>query len=280
MRLAQRLVLNYIRTKFKLLSSISKRKAAEKAFVLFCTPQQRNKKALAPVFDKAEKLEFDLEGNKVHGYRWNHPATKKALILHGFESSIVNFGHFVEPLIQKGYEVLAFDAPAHGLSTGKTITVITYKNMILHIYKTYGPIDAFISHSFGGLTLSLALEELEQSPQQKIVFIAPAAETKTAIDNFFRLLQLDQQVRKEFDARIEREGGKLPEWYSVSRMAPHFKGQVLFLQDKNDELTPLKDVEPIMRMNLPNFRFLISEGFGHSRIYRENQSVQAIVDFL
>jgi pimeloyl-ACP methyl ester carboxylesterase len=280
MRLAQRLVLNYIRTKFKLLSSISKRKAAEKAFVLFCTPQQRNKKSRSPVFNKAEKLEFNLEGNKVRGYRWNHPANKKALILHGFESSIVNFGHFIEPLIQKGYEVLAFDAPAHGLSTGNTITVITYKNMIRHIYKEYGPIDAFISHSFGGLTLALALEELEQLPEQKIVFIAPAAETKTAIDNFFRLLQLDQQVRKEFDLLIEREGGKPPEWFSVSRMAPHIKGQVLFLQDKNDELTPLKDVEPIMRMNLPNFGFLISEGFGHSRIYRENQSLKAIMDFL
>ena len=38
MKLAQRLAIGYIRTKFKLLSSISKKKAAAQAFELFCTP--------------------------------------------------------------------------------------------------------------------------------------------------------------------------------------------------------------------------------------------------
>src|SRR5215212_1427487 len=127
MHLAQRLVLKYVQTKLKLLSSLSKRKAAEKAFQLFCTPQHRNKKKLPPVFEKAEKLQFLFEGNMVRGYRWNHPSDKKLLILHGFESSVVNFDRYINPLIKKGYEVLAFDAPAHGRSTGKTFNALLYK---------------------------------------------------------------------------------------------------------------------------------------------------------
>jgi hypothetical protein len=280
MVLPKRLVLKYVRTKFKLLSSISKRKAAEKAFELFCTPQSRTKKELPPVFKKSEKIEFPFQRNIVKGYRWKHPSRKKALILHGFESSVVNFDKYIVELIKKGYEVLAFDAPAHGESTGKTINAIVYKELVLYIWNQYGPIDSFVTHSFGGLALCLALEEIPHSSSTKMVLIAPAAETTTAIDHFFKLLQLDSGIRKEFDAIIKEQGGEWPEWYSVSRLAPKLKGQVLFLQDKDDNMTPLSDVKPVMDKNYPNFRFIISEGLGHRRIYRDEQSLKRIMEFL
>jgi pimeloyl-ACP methyl ester carboxylesterase len=280
MRLVQRLVLKYVRTKFKLLSSISKRKAAEKAFQLFCTPQYRNKKKLPSIFEQAEKLQFPFERSLVRGYRWNHPSEKKILILHGFESSVINFERYVRPLVKKGYEVLAFDAPAHGRSTGKSINVLTYKNMVQYIYEHYGPVRSFIAHSFGGLSVSLALEAMPHDGHFKLVLIAPAAETKTAIDNFFKFVQLDGGVRTEFDRLIEEMAGKPVSWYSIARAAGHIKAQVLFLQDKEDHMTPLSDVEPIIRKNHPNFHFVISEGLGHRRIYRDSNSLKAIIDFL
>jgi hypothetical protein len=280
MGLPKRLVLKYIRTKFKLLSSISKRKAAEKAFELFCTPQSRTKKELPPVFKKSEKIEFSFKGNIVRGYRWNSGAGKKALILHGFESSVVNFDKYASALIKKGYEVLAFDAPAHGESTGKTINAVVYKELVQHIWNQFGPIDAFVTHSFGGLALCLALEEIPHSSSTKIVLIAPAAETTTAIDHFFKLLNLDSGVRKEFDVIIKEQGGEWPQWFSVSRAAPKLKGQVLFLQDKEDYMTPLSDVKPIMDKNYTNFQFVISEGLGHRRIYRDDQSLNRVMEFL
>jgi pimeloyl-ACP methyl ester carboxylesterase len=282
MSISQQLALRYIRTKFKVLSTLSKRKAAESAFELFCTPQYRNRKKPPHVFEKAEKLQFSFEGYTVRGYRWNHSGgnNKKALILHGFESSVINFDRYVEPLIKKGYEVLAFDAPAHGRSSGRKITVLIYKDLVGYIWKNFGPIDSFIAHSFGGLALCLALEEIPHSSSTKIVLIAPAAETQTAIDNFFKLLRLDSEVREHFDNIIEEKGKRPPRWYSVSRAASHIKAEVLFLQDKNDHMTPLSDVEPIIEKNHPNFHFVISEGLGHRRIYRDSKSAKTILDFL
>ncbi|HEU4469952.1 MAG TPA: alpha/beta fold hydrolase [Flavisolibacter sp.] len=282
MRLAQQIALQYIRTKFKLLSSISKRKAAQAAFRLFTTPQARNRKKLPPVFEKAEKLHFSFEGDTVRGYRWSNPAGdgKKALILHGFESSVINFDRYVKPLIKKGYEVLAFDAPAHGRSSGKRINVLIYKKMIIHINKVYGPVNSFIAHSLGGLSLCLALEEMEHDEQCRIALIAPATETVRAIDNFFGFLRLDQGVRREFDSLINTLGGHPPDWYSVTRAAKNIRAQVLFLQDKDDNMTPFSDVLPLMGKNHPNFRFVISEGLGHRRIYRDNKVYRAILDFL
>jgi hypothetical protein len=54
MKLGQKLAVAYIRTKFKLLAAVSKKKAAAKAFDLFCTPQFRNLKELPAIFKEAE----------------------------------------------------------------------------------------------------------------------------------------------------------------------------------------------------------------------------------
>ena len=275
----RQIALGYIRTKFKVVSALSKQKAAEKAFQLFCTPQHRNRKSLPPVFEKAEKLNFKFGEINIQGYRWNHPSDKKLLILHGYESSVINFDRYIKPLTKAGFEVLAFDAPAHGQSGGKQINVLAYKNFVLHIHSTYGPVNNFIAHSFGGLALGLALEDMDPNPNNKIVFIAPAAETTTAIDSFFNFLRLDKEVRIKFNALISEKSGHPPEWFSLSRIAKNINGQVLWLQDKDDQMTPLSDVEPIIEKNYRNFKFIISEGLGHRRIYRDNNSFKAILNF-
>lgn len=274
------MAIGYVRTSLALLSKVSKRKAAQKAFELFTTPPTRVKKELPAIFKKAEELSFRFQGLKVVGYRWNHPQPKKALILHGFESSVVNFDKYVPPLLKKGYEVLAFDAPAHGRSDGKIINAVDYKNMILHILEVYGPVTTFISHSFGGLALSLALEETPHDESWKAVLIAPATESTTAMHQFFALVRLDEDVKKEFETLIEEANGKSLSWYSVARASAHIKAQVLFLQDKQDAQTPYTDVEPIIRKQYPNFRFVISDGLGHRRIYKDASSIKTIMEFL
>ena len=154
MKFTQRLAIGYVQTKFKLLSVISKRKAAEKAFVVFGTPFMKSIPK-GPV-KNAETIHFQLNNKKLNGYRWNHPQTKKALILHGFGSAAHKFEDYAVLLLAKGFEVLAFDAPAHGKSEGDTTNAIEYSEMIKEVMEKFGPIENFIAHSFGGISLSLA----------------------------------------------------------------------------------------------------------------------------
>ncbi|MBK8089534.1 MAG: alpha/beta fold hydrolase [Chitinophagaceae bacterium] len=136
------------------------------------------------IFEKAEKLHLNMDGYQLVGYRWNHPQPKKALIIHGFSSTIKKFDHFVSPLLKKGYEVIAFDAPAHGESSGKTVNAFIYRDMIQAVYDKYGPVQSFIAHSFGGLALSLFMEEQKYQDHKKLVLIAPATETESALKSF------------------------------------------------------------------------------------------------
>ena len=280
MKLTQRLALSYVRAKFKLLSSISKKKAAEKAFELFCTPQQRNKRPLPKIFDQAEKLHFKIDSINVQGWRWNHPAERKALIIHGFESSVVNFEKYIKPLMAKGYEVLAFDAPAHGRSEGKQINAPLYKRTIQEIYKRYGPIHSYMAHSFGGLAVCLALEEISHTADYRLALIAPATETTSAIDSFFKYLQLDPVLRPVFEKLIVKKGGANPAWYSIRRAMKHVRAKVLWVHDEEDDTTPVSDVLKVKSENHANIEFVITKGLGHRRIYRDNKVAKQVIDFL
>jgi pimeloyl-ACP methyl ester carboxylesterase len=280
MKLGQKIAINYIRARLNLLAVLSKKRAAAKAFVIFCTPFRKSKKPMPPVFDKADKLSTIVGDVTIHGYRWNRGGEKKVLILHGFESSAGNFDRYIQPLTEKNYEVLAFDAPAHGTSGGKRITLPMYIDTIRTVYFEFGPIQSFMAHSFGGLAVTHFLEKIPHDPSMRLALIAPATETTTAIDSFFRFLQLGKGVRKEFDVLVERLGGVAPSWYSIPRALTNIKATILWVHDKDDDVTPLSDVQPIIDKNHPNIQFLVTEGWGHRKIYRENKVVRAIIDFL
>jgi pimeloyl-ACP methyl ester carboxylesterase len=281
MKFKQKVALRYIRTKFKLLSSVSKKKAADKAFDLFCTPQARNLKKLPPIFAASEQIHFKFQEFSIHGYRWNKDAGRKMLIVHGFESSVVNFDNYVNASIKKGYEVLAFDAPAHGRSSGKQINALIYLDFIKYIYSAYGPIDSFIAHSFGGLVVSMALAEIRHDENYRLVLIAPATETKTAIDLFFEFLRLnDADVREKFEAIITQLSGHDVAWFSIPRALKEITAKILWLHDEDDTTTPLKDVYIVKEQNHANIEYVITKGLGHRRIYRDTEVGKRIVEFI
>lgn len=281
MKLVQKISVAWIRFRFKVLTFFSKKLAAKKAVELFCTPLLQHKKDLPVIFQEAEQLQFDFAGTIIHGFRWNYPAPRKVLILHGFDSSAINFEQYVNPLLNKGYEVMAFDAPAHGKSGGDTITAPAYRDMIIEIHRLFGPIQSYVAHSMGGLALSLAVEKINHDASFRLAFIAPATESVTAIDNFFQFLQIkDNEVRKEFDRIVLQTSGKPIEWYSITRAMPAIKASVLWAHDRDDQMTPLTDALKVKDANYPNVKFVITSGLGHRRIYRDGKVAEAVVNFL
>lgn len=281
MKLTKIVALNYIKWKFRVLSLLSARKTAVAAFELFCTPLDKSKKQTPPVFKFAEPVYELFNGKKLKGYRWNKGQAKKVLILHGFASAAHKFHRYVLPLIEKGYEVLAFDAPAHGSSEGSTINALEYKMMIKKVMENHGPITGFLTHSFGGLAISLALEETPHDKHTKVVLIAPATETTTAIDNAFKLLGItNKKVRKEFNNIIVEMSGQQPEWFSVNRALTNIQADVLWIHDAYDDTTPLTDALKTKDQKLSNVEFVITSGLGHSRIYSDEEVMNRVIDFL
>jgi len=281
MKIKQKIAIGYIRLKLKALAIFSKRKAAEEAFRLFSTPYLPKIKTAPHIFENAERLNFSFNGSKTHGYRWNHSRPHKILIIHGFDSQAYKFSKYVEMLLKKDHEVVIFDAPAHGDSEGKTINALEYSLMIKEVVKLYGPFSGFMAHSFGGIALCLALEDIPHDENTKVVFIAPATETTTTLSYAMDFLGVHtKEIKKEIDNIVFEIGGKKTEWYSMKRAVHNIKAAMLWFHDQDDAITPVSDALVVKNGNLPNIEFVITHGLGHHRIYHDHDVRQRIVDFL
>lgn len=276
----QNIIIKMLRTRLQLLTAISRKKAGNAAFQIFCTPFFR-KAYKKTIIGKAQHLSFRMGPLQTVGHCWNKGAARKLLLVHGFRSSSANFLHFVDPLVKKGYEVVAFDAPAHGLSEGKQLNAIEYQNFISDIHRQFGGFDAFITHSLGGLAVSMHLAALPENAHIKTVLIAPAANSRQLTELFFKEMRIkDPQVQQQFYKNVHRLSGKDIDWFSVARCMPAIRGPVFWLHDENDTVTPVKDALDIQKSEPANFSFLFTSGLGHRRIYRDPEVVAAIIRYL
>jgi pimeloyl-ACP methyl ester carboxylesterase len=280
MKLVQRIAIGYYKTKIKATALVSMRKAAEKTFQLFCTPYSgKPKRKAPPVFHHAEKLNINMNGQTARGWRWTPSAFngKRILIAHGFDSCSYKFDKYIQPLNNQGFEVLAFDAIAHGTSDGKTINAPMYRETIMAIDKAFGPLYGIMAHSFGGLAASLAAEQMPHL--QKLVLIAPATETQTAIDNFFHFIKLPHEIKKELENYIVDFGGNPIPYYSVNRVVEAINIPVLWLHDEEDPICTFEDVKPTIAKQLKHVEVHATKGLGHSKIYRDNEVNKKVVGF-
>ncbi|MGV3594562.1 MAG: alpha/beta hydrolase [Sediminibacterium sp.] len=281
MKLAQRVVIGYYKTKLRTIGMVSPRLAAEQAFKIFCTPYTKGVHQKEPlVFHKAHPQTFRFEDLEIKGFHWipEKPNGQKVLVVHGFSSYGYKFEKYVQPLLATGFEVFMFDAPAHGLSEGKIINALIYKKFLASIDQRFGKMDAFIAHSLGGLATSLLAEELEG--KRKLVLIAPATETRTAVQGFYKMFKIKEPVRQEFEQMIERMTGKTMDHFSITRVMRNIQLPVLWIHDQQDRICPYADTLPVQKEGHPHIRFYITEGLGHNKIYRDQQVIKHVIGFL
>lgn len=275
------LLIRIIQIKLKLLALLSPRSAAHFAFQLFCTPQNRQVPKIKILKYPILIVDLIFRDLKIKGYIWNRGALKKVLIVHGFSSSALKFQHFVEPLALRGFEVFAFDAPAHGSSEGKSTNAVQYAEMLQEVITTFGPFNHYIAHSFGGLAIMLAMEKKPQDDRNRIVLIAPATETSSAINSAFELLLIiNKNVRKEFNQIIFATGGKPAEWFSINRALHNIEARILWIHDEEDDVTPIDDAENAISSHLAKVKFIKTHGLGHRKIYHEIRIIEQVVLFL
>jgi pimeloyl-ACP methyl ester carboxylesterase len=280
LKLSQRIAIKFYAAQINTTALVSPGKAAEKAFKLFCTPNIQSKRKVPEVFNRAEKLHLSVQGTQIYGWRWKqlHQTSKKILIAHGFNSYAYKFEKYVHLLLKAGFEVIAFDAPAHGKSKGKQINALLYKQMILEANKTYGNFYGIIAHSLGALAASLATEEMAQL--EKLVLIAPATETKTAINNYFKLMKLKEGIKPAFEKIIASIAQKPITYFSATRAVSNISIKTLWLHDEGDRVCPYEDAVKIKDKQLHHVIFRTTTGLGHNKIYKENIIANEIINFI
>ena len=280
---SERIYLQYLRTKFKTIGQLSPSVAGKIAFDLLCTPYPKYKKQKAPaIFHQAKQLTVKVNDKiKIKGYEWQplkHNG-KTILICHGYASYFYKFEQYIQPLLKAGFRVLGFDAPGHGQSEGKHIHIIAYKEAIEQIIHQVGPIDHFMGHSLGGITLAMIAETIPNPTAHKFVLIAPATKTTTTFNNYYKMMQLSAPVIDAFLQEMTKLTTLPITHFEADRAIENYKGPVLWVHDEGDRVCPYEDLLIFKNKAPENIKFLITNGLGHNKVYKTQDVIEQIVTF-
>jgi pimeloyl-ACP methyl ester carboxylesterase len=267
---------------FQTLGHVFPKFLAQKAYDIFSTPRWRARHLRTDdIIDAAQIIDFPFEEDIVKLYEWGKKGDPIILLAHGWESRGTALRMFVPQLIELGFQVVAFDAVAHGDSSGKKNNLTTNAQTVAAIIKNYGGIYGAICHSFGCSSIVYAQQHIDNSIKiEKLVFLAVPHKTKKIIDEYHHLFKVPTAIRTKFYSKVESISGLKIDEIDVATAYNQVKVTALLLvHDRFDETTSLDAAENVVN-NWHNARLLITEGYGHFRLAKNPDVLKRIIAFI
>lgn len=247
--------------------------AAKRASELFLTPRRQSPKAWEVEMEKqGTRLSLD---NGLSVLRWGN-GSRRALLVHGWESRATQMGPLAEALQRSGYQVFAVDAPAHGLSKGTLSHPLAFTEAILNVGENLGPFDLVVGHSMGAAAVGFALSRGFYS--RSAILIAPPADVLSVMQRFCLFIGLPKGAVTRFVAHIERVVNSPSSALDLNKLGHRIHCPILLIHDRNDIEIPFSDSEDLAKQ-WPTARLIATNGYGHRRILRSMEVLTWITRF-
>ena len=250
--------------RLNMLYRINPDKSLRKLYELFVTPRKgKLTKDELPSFLNGSSMERILVDDvHLQVYRWKNDGDR-ILLVHGWESNSARWEECVKRLHDLGYEVIAFDAPAHGLSEGKILHVPLFAQCIAKFQEKFKASIA-VGHSAGAMSLIYHEHAYEQKNAfQKLVLLGAPSEMTRIIKDMAKVLGTEQYIIKELDNFFKQKFGFYFHEFSIAEFARSVKANTLVIHDQYDRVANVKAARAIAG-NLANGQLKITEGQGHS----------------
>jgi len=263
----------------KILSFISSGLLTRFAVKLFTTPIRHKmpKRELTMDINSHQELIMIPEiGKKVMVYKYGK-GNKRILLVHGWSGRGTQLSAIADELLKQGYATVSFDAPAHGKSPGKTTLMPEFIATIKQLEKEFGPFEAAVGHSLGGMSL---LNSTKQGLQlKKLITIGSGDIIKDILNDFVGKLQLKPKLSDWMENHFNQRNAQSMSSYSAYIAAKEIKIPVLVIHDQNDEEVPVSCAFHINNY-LQNGELVITEGLGHRKILGDAAVVRKVVKFI
>ncbi|GGG55210.1 alpha/beta hydrolase [Croceivirga lutea] len=240
----------------------NKPKAAEKAFDIFCTIRKgRVKPEQADFLDAAKHTVEEIGEQHIQTYKWTG-GKETVLLLHGWESNTYRWRNLIKMLQEKDFTILAFDAPAHGYSTGEMLHVPLYAESLRHILNKFTP-DYVVAHSMGGMTILFDHYLHPDAPVQKIVTVGSPCDFESFMHHYQKILKFNATVWEAMDERLKSVFGFHMHEFKSSLFAKNNKVPGLLFHDKEDKQVLYTESVKVHE-SWKSSRLVLTEGLGHS----------------
>jgi pimeloyl-ACP methyl ester carboxylesterase len=263
-----------MRAAFRAVGVVAPGVAARWAETLFCTPPRR------PGSDEhflASGTRFSLQsqGQSLAGWEWGHGPT--VVLVHGWGSRAGRFGALGAALLKAGFRVVAYDAPAHGESTGRFASLPEFARALSDVAARVGPVHGLVGHSLGGAAVAMAMRHGVGAP--RAVLLAPPADVRIFSDLFARSLAIAPSVQETMHRNLERRLRIVWDELHIPTLVRELPAAALVIHDRHDTDVPVAHGEEIVGA-WAGSRLETTTGLGHRALLRDPSVIARTVAFL
>ncbi len=246
-----------------ILSFVSPDKATQLAYSLFSKPRdgKLTKAKLPKILRETESKTYHHNDESFQTYTWKGNDTV-ILLVHGWESNASRWKKMLPYLKASGSTIIAIDAPAHGLSSGKEFNIPQYATFIDIVVQEFKP-QYLIGHSLGGKTCLYYQSKYQNTTIEKMVILGSPSDFKIILNNYIKLLSLNTTISKglenhylnHFKLKLEHFSGKL--------FASKIRTKGFIAHDTEDTIVLFEEGKKIAS-TWKDSVFIETNGLGHS----------------
>ena len=268
---------NWLRKLFAFLEFISPILTSRIATLFFFTPIRFNTPKLEfEISNKSLSKTIKFKNNKIKIYEWGK-SKNAVLLVHGWSGRATQVAHLNEELIEAGYKVYSFDAPAHGNSNGRHTHMLEFADLIFKMKKLYPEIESVIGHSIGGAACIYALTQGLNA--EKCIIIGSPLSTHWVLNSFCKQINVSQKVENLIKNHLEYKFQKQFDDISIDSMVTKINTKGMIIHCENDIDAPVEHAKYIHK-NWKNSTLLLTQNLGHRKILKNIEVSQSIIDFL
>jgi alpha-beta hydrolase superfamily lysophospholipase len=212
----------------------------------FCRPEGDAESDLdRKLLLSAETFDIPFEGQILQGYRWGEGKT--VLLMHGWSSRASHLAFLARSLAKAGFEVVAFDGPAHGRSSYNNTIPRTnlpeFCRALYHVAGKLGPLYGLVGHSFGGAAASFTVAGQAQIAGyrvavKKLVLISSPCGINGMIEHYCRSQGYREGGAEALVQLLENEYPLSVKEYEVSDALKRVDAEVLVVHGSDDLEVP------------------------------------------
>jgi len=184
--------------------------------------------------------------------------------VHGWAGAGIQFGAWVNPLVDAGYRVVLFDAPAHGRAQGESTNLFEMAEVVARVAASVGRVHGVLAHSIGCIAAARAIAD--GLKPDYLVMLAPPVSLTAVMDNLGRQLGLSQDVLAvHLQLMEERFGKSVWEQLDLEALSRTLTQRGLMVIDDDDTSISPDESERVFN-NWENANVLRTRGLGHHRL--------------
>lgn len=256
-----------MKTLIQLLQMISPKLVAKIAYGYMSRPRVRKpRNTEQSVLDAADQSQVQFNDFEIQKYEWGQRFSKTALLVHGWEGAAGNFAPVVDILLCKGYRVVAFDAPSHGLSSKGKTTMFAFADFLESQWSKLNP-QLVISHSFGSVNTATVLRNNPEFGLDKWIMVTTPYRFMDRVNGVSNHLGVNSKVTSALIKLIQQDTKEAINELNMATYCSELSnvGRTIIAHSKMDKLLPIEGAR-IVAQAASNCTIIEFEDQGHYSI--------------